>query len=92
MVNVEINNAFEHNNEEEEYSNYVEYISYSSEDENNDYIDNDTIILSLYEKQRLYFLMFGMACECISGILILLSILIIIIIWFFWIIKNLKFN
>ena len=93
MVNIEINNGDDNNfeNNDEDYNfneeEYTEFIT-SSEDE----YDNDNRLLSLYEKQKLYFFMFRMACECISGILILLSMLIIIILWIYWMIKNLKLN
>ena len=82
MVNIKMNND---NNINEE--DYEEMITFPDED-----YDNDNNLLSLYEKQKLYFFMFRMVCECISGILILLSMLIIIIIWFFWMIKNFKLN
>jgi len=90
MVNIEISNGdddsnFENNDEDYNFNEeeYEEFMTSSDEDNN---------LLTLYEKQKLYFFMFRMACECISGILILLSMLIIIILWIYWMIKNLKLN
>lgn len=65
------------NTDDENEYNYMEYINSSSSEEE----ENDE---QIYERQKLYLFIFKLACECISGILILLTMLIIIILWIYW--------